>query len=59
VLEDACKHDTELRAVLGDSIGNPELMRKKVGVIFIWDFELGLTDIHLQIFHIFVDFSSL
>ncbi|CAN4077725.1 unnamed protein product [Withania somnifera] len=30
VLEDACKHDTELRAVLGDSIGNPELMRKRV-----------------------------
>ncbi|KAM3321753.1 putative protein isoform X2 [Capsicum chacoense] len=30
VLENACKHDTELRAVLGDSIGNPELMRKKV-----------------------------
>lgn len=33
VLEDACKHDTELRAVLGDSIGNPELMRKRVGAI--------------------------
>lgn len=30
VLEDACRDDTELRAVLGDSIGNPELMRKKV-----------------------------
>lgn len=30
VLEDACKNDTELRAVLGDSIGNPELMRKRV-----------------------------
>lgn len=30
VLEDACKNDLELRAVLGDSIGNPELMRKKV-----------------------------
>ncbi|XP_031110114.1 uncharacterized protein LOC116014235 isoform X1 [Ipomoea triloba] len=30
VLEDACQHDTELRAVLGDSIGNPELMRKRV-----------------------------
>ncbi|KAF8021789.1 hypothetical protein BT93_G2045 [Corymbia citriodora subsp. variegata] len=30
VLEDACKDDTELRAVLGDSIGNPELMRKRV-----------------------------
>lgn len=30
VLEDACKNDSELRAVLGDSIGNPELMRKKV-----------------------------
>ncbi|KAL0685668.1 hypothetical protein Bca4012_052516 [Brassica carinata] len=30
VLESACKDDEELRAVLGDSIGNPELMRKKV-----------------------------
>ncbi|GLT29206.1 hypothetical protein SLA2020_040870 [Shorea laevis] len=30
VLENACKDDTELRAVLGDSIGNPELMRKRV-----------------------------
>ncbi|CAL1390215.1 unnamed protein product [Linum trigynum] len=30
VLEDACKHDEELRSVLGDSIGNPELMRKRV-----------------------------
>lgn len=30
VLEDACKDDGELRALLGDSIGNPELMRKKV-----------------------------
>lgn len=30
VLEDACKNDTELRAVLGDSTGNPELMRKRV-----------------------------
>ncbi|GAV60049.1 DUF3531 domain-containing protein [Cephalotus follicularis] len=30
VLEDACKMDDELRAVLGDSIGNPELMRKRV-----------------------------
>ncbi|KAL9453188.1 hypothetical protein AB3S75_008896 [Citrus x aurantiifolia] len=30
VLEDACKDDEELRAVLGDSIGNPELMRKRV-----------------------------
>ncbi|XP_057961975.1 uncharacterized protein LOC131153582 isoform X2 [Malania oleifera] len=30
VLEDACKNDTELRAVLGDSIGNPQLMRKRV-----------------------------
>ncbi|KAL5542971.1 hypothetical protein UlMin_010681 [Ulmus minor] len=30
VLEEACRDDTELRAVLGDSIGNPELMRKKV-----------------------------
>ncbi|KAF3772642.1 hypothetical protein EJ110_NYTH57360 [Nymphaea thermarum] len=30
IMEDACKDDSELRAVLGDSIGNPELMRKKV-----------------------------
>ncbi|KAG2247628.1 hypothetical protein Bca52824_087256 [Brassica carinata] len=30
VLESACKDDEELRAVLGDSIGNPELLRKKV-----------------------------
>ncbi|KAG9145149.1 hypothetical protein Leryth_008936 [Lithospermum erythrorhizon] len=30
VLEDACQTDSELRAVLGDSIGDPELMRKKV-----------------------------
>ncbi|KAB1224192.1 hypothetical protein CJ030_MR2G024403 [Morella rubra] len=30
VLEDACKDDAELRALLGDSIGNPDLMRKRV-----------------------------
>lgn len=30
VLEDACKNDTELRAVLGDSIGNPQLMKERV-----------------------------
>ncbi|XP_030459752.1 uncharacterized protein LOC115679860 [Syzygium oleosum] len=30
VLEDACKDDTGLRALLGDSIGNPELMRRRV-----------------------------
>jgi len=30
VLENACKDDEELRGVLGDSIGNPELMRKRV-----------------------------
>ncbi|KAK9098918.1 hypothetical protein Syun_025963 [Stephania yunnanensis] len=30
VLEDACKHDSELRAVLGDSVGNPDLMRQRV-----------------------------
>ncbi|XP_028122839.1 uncharacterized protein LOC114319960 isoform X1 [Camellia sinensis] len=29
VLEDACKNDEELRSVLGDSIGNPELMKKR------------------------------
>ena len=34
VLEDACKNDVELRAVLGDSIGNPELMRKRVLLFF-------------------------
>ncbi|KAM7276038.1 hypothetical protein ACFE04_017904 [Oxalis oulophora] len=33
VLEDACKNDDELRAVLGDSIGNPELMRKRNGQV--------------------------
>lgn len=30
VLEEACKNDEELRAVLGDSIGNPQLMRERV-----------------------------
>ncbi|XP_038971051.1 uncharacterized protein LOC103718539 [Phoenix dactylifera] len=30
ILENACKDDEELRAVLGDSIGNPDLMRKRV-----------------------------
>lgn len=35
VLEDACKNDSELRAVLGDSIGNPELMRKKVSFVLL------------------------
>lgn len=30
ILEDACKDDMELRAILGDTVGNPELMRKKV-----------------------------
>ncbi|GMP78554.1 hypothetical protein CsSME_00034462 [Camellia sinensis var. sinensis] len=30
VLEDACKNDEELRSVLGDSIGNPELMKQRV-----------------------------
>ncbi|CAN0873407.1 hypothetical protein LINGRAHAP2_LOCUS10365 [Linum grandiflorum] len=30
VLENACKHDEELRNILGDSIGNPDLMRKRV-----------------------------
>lgn len=30
ILENACRDDAELRAVLGDSIGNPELMRKRV-----------------------------
>ena len=29
VLEEASRDDDELRAVLGDSIGKPELMRKK------------------------------
>ena len=32
VLEDACKHDHELRAILADSIGNPDLMRKRVQI---------------------------
>ncbi|XP_050386999.1 uncharacterized protein LOC126803249 [Argentina anserina] len=30
VLENACKDDAEFRALLGDSIGNPDLMRKRV-----------------------------
>ncbi|KAK2419499.1 hypothetical protein QL285_030353 [Trifolium repens] len=30
ILENACKDDTELRAVLGDSIGNPQLMKERV-----------------------------
>lgn len=33
MLEDACRNDEELRAVLGDSIGNPELMRKRVSSV--------------------------
>ncbi|KAL5830667.1 hypothetical protein ACOSQ3_020135 [Xanthoceras sorbifolium] len=30
VIEDACKNDEELRAAVGDSVGNPELMRKRI-----------------------------
>ncbi|GJM87499.1 hypothetical protein PR202_ga03459 [Eleusine coracana subsp. coracana] len=30
VLENACKDDEELRAILGDSIGNPDLMKQRV-----------------------------
>ncbi|KMZ66888.1 hypothetical protein ZOSMA_283G00110 [Zostera marina] len=30
ILENACKDDTELRAVIGDSIGDPDMMRKRV-----------------------------
>ncbi|OEL15418.1 hypothetical protein BAE44_0023569 [Dichanthelium oligosanthes] len=30
VLENACRDDEELRAILGDSIGNPELMKQRV-----------------------------
>ncbi|GJM87430.1 hypothetical protein PR202_ga03382 [Eleusine coracana subsp. coracana] len=30
VLENACKDDDELRAILGDSIGNPELMKQRL-----------------------------
>ncbi|CAN1185402.1 hypothetical protein LINPERPRIM_LOCUS39007 [Linum perenne] len=30
ILEDACEHDEEIRDILGDSIGNPELMRKRM-----------------------------
>ena len=41
VLEDACRDDAELRAVLGDSIGNPELMRKRVIWIFVMTRLLG------------------
>ncbi|TVU27611.1 hypothetical protein EJB05_19105 [Eragrostis curvula] len=44
VLENACRDDEELRAILGDSIGNPELMKQRVSAFnplssFIW-FEL-------------------
>uniref|UniRef100_A0A0D9VMY9 Uncharacterized protein n=1 Tax=Leersia perrieri TaxID=77586 RepID=A0A0D9VMY9_9ORYZ len=30
LLENACKDDDELRAILGDSIGNPDLMKQRV-----------------------------
>ncbi|AQK55268.1 plant/F8L15-130 protein [Zea mays] len=30
VLENACRDDEELRAILGDSIGNPELMKQRL-----------------------------
>ncbi|KAJ3689180.1 hypothetical protein LUZ61_018344 [Rhynchospora tenuis] len=30
ILEDGCKEDEELRAIIGDSIGNPEQMRKRI-----------------------------
>ncbi|XP_066323023.1 uncharacterized protein [Miscanthus floridulus] len=30
VLENACRDDEELRAILGDSIGNPELMKQRI-----------------------------
>ncbi|XP_039792038.1 uncharacterized protein LOC120657697 [Panicum virgatum] len=30
VLENACRDDDELRAILGDSIGNPELMKQRI-----------------------------
>ncbi|KAK3155722.1 hypothetical protein QOZ80_2BG0206740 [Eleusine coracana subsp. coracana] len=30
VLENACKDDEELRAILGDSIGNPDLMKQRI-----------------------------
>jgi hypothetical protein len=30
VLENACRDDEEMRAILGDSIGNPELMKQRV-----------------------------
>jgi hypothetical protein len=32
VLENACRDDEEMRAILGDSIGNPELMKQRVRV---------------------------
>jgi hypothetical protein len=35
ILENACKDDTELRAVLGDSIGNPQLMKERVSHLLI------------------------
>jgi len=40
VLEDACKNDTELRAVLGDSIGNPQLMKERVCYLIFFYFQL-------------------
>jgi len=40
VLEDGCKHDAELRAVLGDSIGNPEEMRKRVLLFFSFSLQI-------------------
>ncbi|KAM3244855.1 hypothetical protein ACQJBY_056287 [Aegilops geniculata] len=30
VLENACRDDEEMRAILGDSIGNPELMKQRI-----------------------------
>ncbi|XP_057813037.1 uncharacterized protein LOC131027081 isoform X2 [Cryptomeria japonica] len=30
ILEDGCKHDAELNEIIGDAIGNPELMRERI-----------------------------
>lgn len=32
ILEDACKDDFELRDIIGDSVGNPEEMRRRVRI---------------------------
>lgn len=53
VLEDACKDDAELRAVLGDSIGDPELMRKRV---FLQSPPCASTSVFFTRYHPFYSF---